>query len=604
MEQQINPNEPIHEVQSGDQNKALSVSTVPKIMKIILGGMVCVLGVSVAGWYVYQKSTVIPPETQIEKKENIVSKETETPETEVEKTLPVTENVQGMIAYNTMNIPVLKTRAMEFQTGSVKNIGTIISGVFKDKILAMGLLSESSPYVYFITDTMGNTVAWDQDFVFAESNYCYDDCAQWNDFFGLTADKKQNLDFLPIEFSSKATRLVRLENGTEASFVTDYSFKEQSDVAQVQVGSTQSGFKVTKIVDGGNPYFIQTPFGQVSEYRLTFPFGISSNLRLLPDFMSSDDVPQLTWTSGTKTVASYRYGQYAYGWEDCYAVFTNDEIEIFSNDEIEVGLIATGITSKGDQVFEMDAQKYPKVYECLHEKTKRYVYDEQKGSGEYVETVAYSDFIGTHPMFFWKHPFGDTVAFMRSDVVPAAEKAKPVIYLYPEKEEKINVKVAPVGGFTVTDPEYGNGWNVNATPEGVITNSADGKQYPYLFWEGGKEGVVLTPKEGFVVAKEDVSATLEKALSQFGLNEQERADFKEFWVPKLSHAPYYFLTFISQSEIDRVAPMTVSPKPDTVIRVLMDYKPFVEAIDVEPLVITSTPRTGFTVVEWGGIVRD
>ena len=164
--------------------------------------------------------------------------------------------------------------------------------------------------------------------------------------------------------------------------------------------------------------------------------------------------------------------------------------------------------------------------------------------------------------------------------------------------------MSPIGGFLKTDPDYGNGWVVDATPNGVITNLNDGKQYPYLFWEGGKDGVVETPTQGFVVAEGDIPSVLENKLSQFGLNKKERDDFLEFWVPKLSRAPYYFITFVSRSEIDRVSPMSVYPQPDTVIRVLMDYKPLTQPVSVEPLNITSTERKGFTVVEWGGIVRD
>jgi hypothetical protein len=56
--------------------------------------------------------------------------------------------------------------------------------------------------------------------------------------------------------------------------------------------------------------------------------------------------------------------------------------------------------------------------------------------------------------------------------------------------------------------------------------------------------------------------------------------------------------------MDRVAPLTVVPTPDTVIRVLMDYTPLAAPISVAPLKITTPIRNGFTVVEWGGIVRD
>ena len=61
---------------------------------------------------------------------------------------------------------------------------------------------------------------------------------------------------------------------------------------------------------------------------------------------------------------------------------------------------------------------------------------------------------------------------------------KPVIYLYPPTTEDIAVHVQFAGELTQTIPAYAGGWKVTATPDGTITNHADGKQYPYLFWEG------------------------------------------------------------------------------------------------------------------------
>src|SRR4051812_17422787 len=60
---------------------------------------------------------------------------------------------------------------------------------------------------------------------------------------------------------------------------------------------------------------------------------------------------------------------------------------------------------------------------------------------------------------------------------------KPVIYLYPQQQQQVSVKIDLNGIFTVTDPFYKNGWNVIAAPDGKFFDPADGKNYPYLFWE-------------------------------------------------------------------------------------------------------------------------
>lgn len=50
----------------------------------------------------------------------------------------------------------------------------------------------------------------------------------------------------------------------------------------------------------------------------------------------------------------------------------------------------------------------------------------------------------------------------------AAEKAKPVIYLYPTKKQDVTVSVSPEGGVTESIPEMGKAWKVTAWPDGKI----------------------------------------------------------------------------------------------------------------------------------------
>ena len=59
--------------------------------------------------------------------------------------------------------------------------------------------------------------------------------------------------------------------------------------------------------------------------------------------------------------------------------------------------------------------------------------------------------------------------------------AKPVIYLYPEEETRVTVKLDYNGQLTCTYPAYEKGWTVTASPDGTLTDEA-GKQYNYLYW--------------------------------------------------------------------------------------------------------------------------
>ncbi len=181
----------------------------------------------------------------------------------------------------------------------------------------------------------------------------------------------------------------------------------------------------------------------------------------------------------------------------------------------------------------------------------------------------------------------------------SVEVGKPVIYLYPEKTSRVFVNVAPNGGVSVSEPKLGSGWNVIATPQSKIYDLASRQTYDYLFWEGFANNFT-TPKEGFVVDKDNVSQFFDDKLAALGLNEKEIADFKEFWLPRLSSDPYYFITFVPQADFDRYAPLTVKPTPDTIIRVFFDYRGLSAPINVPEPQLTTPTRQGFTVVEWGG----
>lgn len=174
---------------------------------------------------------------------------------------------------------------------------------------------------------------------------------------------------------------------------------------------------------------------------------------------------------------------------------------------------------------------------------------------------------------------------------------KPVIYLYPEKETEVSVKVGNADlELTCTYPAYNDGWKVTAAPDGAL--SADGKTYRYLYWEG--EGAANWDfTEGFCVAVKDTAAFLEDSLAKLGLNQKEANEFIVYWLPRMQENAYNLVSF-QKENYDAAAPLTVEPAPDTLIRVFMVYKPLGEAVAVKPQELSAPERRGFTVVEWGG----
>lgn len=205
--------------------------------------------------------------------------------------------------------------------------------------------------------------------------------------------------------------------------------------------------------------------------------------------------------------------------------------------------------------------------------------------------------ISPQPVFITRDPLGQYIVFLRNDLKSAGGCGKPVIYLYPEKETNVNVKVG--ASIDVSIPPYKNGWQVTAYPDGAI--KTDGRVWDYLFWEGQGFGMYPEIKSGFVVKQGELRQTLESHLSQLGLNKKEKADFIDFWMSNLPKTPYVRLSWLMTADMNKLAPLDISPKPQTLIRIFLDYEGLQRPISIKPQKLTTIPRKGFTVVEWGGL---
>lgn len=179
----------------------------------------------------------------------------------------------------------------------------------------------------------------------------------------------------------------------------------------------------------------------------------------------------------------------------------------------------------------------------------------------------------------------------------SAECSKPVLYLYPEEETEVSVRLDLDGDLTCTYPAYDGGWAVTAQPDGTLADEA-GQTYNYLYWEG----VTKTEYDfsrGFCVPGADTAAFLEDALSQLGLTRREANEFLVYWLPRMEPSPYNLIAFQAEAYTDH-ARLAVTPEPDSVLRVFMAWKPLEAPADIPAQELSAFDRAGFTVVEWGG----
>lgn len=175
---------------------------------------------------------------------------------------------------------------------------------------------------------------------------------------------------------------------------------------------------------------------------------------------------------------------------------------------------------------------------------------------------------------------------------------KPIIYLYPEKETDVKVKLLNNKLLSVSYPKYNNLWEVKAYPDGTLIDK-NNKEYYALYWEGINH-YSYVHDDGFVIKGEDTAKFLDEKLEILGLNSKERNEFIIYWLDKLQNNKYNYIRFETMDEINSYMPIEVTPNPDSIIRVYMDYKPLDKYIEVKEQELFTPRRDGFSVVEWGG----
>jgi hypothetical protein len=319
-----------------------------------------------------------------------------------------------------------------------------------------------------------------------------------------------------------------------------------------------------------------------------------------PDF-HPDDAGQVAWKDGPLPVGTAYVDHTLVGcsWDTADALSVVSPASVSEGDLVPIAKL----NATGDPLYGLKDKKHRLYQEFYGAYDSSFpAWASQIENDQTAKRLSYDDFVKARPLVLWKDPFGRLIRFANTRfIMPNA--CEPIVYLYPPQTENIQVKLG--GNVTVFDsyPIYQQGWNVAARPDGELTDLRSGRRMRYLFWEG--RSYILPPEQrGFVIRSSDVAGFLGSVLPRLGLDQKEAGDFVAAWSSRLTAAPYYFISFVERSVIDKYYPLRIEPAPNTVIRVFMDFTPLSEPIAVEPPLLAPLPqRQGFTVVEWGVLVR-
>jgi hypothetical protein len=274
------------------------------------------------------------------------------------------------------------------------------------------------------------------------------------------------------------------------------------------------------------------------------------------------------------------------------------------------------------------AMKIGKAFDDYKKNGESFLYNPSTDTTIDVVPPSYAEYLERNPIIIVKDSLGRYVVLEEYEYSTIDGCGKPVIYLYPEKDTAVSISFKKAMNFSLSIPPYGGEWNVMAHPDGSLTNltnefdncasidtSRVGSEYaydachtntyPYLFWEGKTVGEYPLQTAGWIVGKDDLRHVMDEKLTQLSLDKKERKEMLDFWVAELlkKHAPYYRISFIQKQELNRFIPMRVSPAPDTILRVFLDWEPLDKQVSIPPQELYGTKRIGFTLVEWGGLKR-
>lgn len=270
-----------------------------------------------------------------------------------------------------------------------------------------------------------------------------------------------------------------------------------------------------------------------------------------------------------------------------------------SDGAVDNDFVVAGRTPDGQTVYAYKDNNSTVVQKAYKEYVDYFNGNYVQGSQNAPVVVSFDDFIKNHAVVAYKNVSGEWLVYTRDSLSPAGGCAKPVVYLYPQKAQNIRVGVG--ADVKISDPQYNSttGWLAYARPDGSLT--VNGKSYDSLFWEGIGYGKYPAITSGTVVKQGDVVSTMRRQLGEQGLNTKETNDFVNYWQTKIPQSSYVRLTWFNTTQMEELAPLYVAPKPDTVIRVFLDMSGYDHPINIPRQSLHSTHRSGFTVVEWGGL---
>lgn len=490
-------------------------------------------------------------------------------------------------------------------THVVKGIGTEKDIAYDAEVVSLFIKTQDSKFIVTNDYQNGSILC---------RGFCNQNPLPSNEAAGIISDNSLSLDKVgsgyeytdqetSIKFQIRRTNHFFNKSGLYLvkDFEQGYAFYSNQDINNSQI-------KLRTVI---NPTFVfKLPTGLVADvYSGAYSNSLVYQRGSSDSYSPYSDGAQIIWTAEDKPkqlpkepsdkgiMGDYTGIGYSSDYDGCRGNMTLDNSSSDAESlDIQNNLVQVATTDKGDVIYDIKNKDFKIFQQFWFWKVTQNGLD---------SVLTYGDYLALKPILIWKDRLGVYRMVFRTELVASKCWGEPLIYLYPEKQTDVQIKLSDVINLTESEPRYNNGWMVTAYPDGKIYDKGAKRHYPYLYWEGSAP-VSSLPISVAVVSQQELHNYFEKELSRLGLSSKERNDFENYWEPGLNDSPYYQISFYDASELNKIAPLNINPQPTTLIRVLMVYERLNRKIDAPHSVEMSyqTPiRKGFTVVEWGGILH-
>lgn len=147
---------------------------------------------------------------------------------------------------------------------------------------------------------------------------------------------------------------------------------------------------------------------------------------------------------------------------------------------------------------------------------------------------------------------------------------KPNIYVNgkPGTDVSFQVKLPETSNWLIAVPKHGEkGWNGKIASDGAGVQIGKAK-HPFFYMDLRVSEDSFQDKAGFCVGRDALIPRIKASMHELGFKKNEIKDFETYWSMKIPPAKGYCVFPQETQELDPVANYQITPKPESVTRVL------------------------------------